>query len=226
MKLRLGTKREDGMIFWGLRSGKEIWLLPDKFAARIAKRRDYQKKCRQAYKERQSRKNEMDRNYLGKYDFARNLYFIGVNSAGKEVWGTKAELESSREQHRELGSVYRKRCIENYEKTDLVFGSPHPTQTGLFVVRKIGNKLFWGDKKELERRRESVLISRNKRKIILQKRRKLFRETIGDKKLTRGTVREDGKIFWKYNPNCYEEWLTPERFEEKSQADKKRKKSE
>lgn len=214
MSLQYGTVREDGRMYYGRKYGKEVWLTPEGYRRRVENRTRYQRECRQYALNRQYRKNEMDRNYYGKYDFARNLYYIGLTSAGKEVWGTKEQLEHDRLIHLSAASDYRKRCREQFPPTSLKFGSPHPTEPGLFCVRKTGNKLFWGDKDEYERRLELATISRRKQQIKRENQRREKIRSLGENRLRRGAVRGDGKIFYRYERDGSECWMTPERFAE------------
>lgn len=39
MKLKRGTIRRDGVIFWGYRSGQECWVLPEMYAVKLEKHR-------------------------------------------------------------------------------------------------------------------------------------------------------------------------------------------
>lgn len=214
MSLRYGTVREDGRMYYGHKYGKEVWLTPESYQRRVENRTRYQRECRKHAINRQHQKNEMDRNYYGKYDFSRNLYYIGLTSAGKEVWGSKEQLEHDRQLHLSAANQYRKRCRERFPRTSLKFGSPHPTEPGLFCVRKTGNKLFWGDKAEYERRLELAIISRRKQEIRRERLRRERILSLGQNRLRRGVVRGDGKIFYRYEKDGRECWITPERYAE------------
>ena len=55
MRLKSGTIREDGMIFWGYqsRTRQEYWVLPEKYAYSLEKRRASQAAWRKANPEKQ-----------------------------------------------------------------------------------------------------------------------------------------------------------------------------
>lgn len=211
-----GTVREDGMVFARMLRGKEIWLTKESYERRENTRKKYVRACADAYKERQVKKPIEDRNYLGRYDPYTDKYFLGVTSSGKEIWGSKQRLAHIRNSQNIRRKRFAQRCLKHNDPSMSV-GEPHPTIKGLFVILRIGNKLYFGDKERLEQKIASRKRSYYKRDIKYRHKRKLLLKDMAHKH-KRGDIRADGLIFWEYRLSMKEVWLTPEDFRVKHQA--------
>jgi hypothetical protein len=161
------------------------------------------------YYKRREKLNEMDRPYFGKYDFSRNLYYIGVSSAGKEVWINKQRYENLLERRKKYRSNYVKK-LQQEPKTNLKFGDPHPDDPNLFVIIMVGNKPFFGPKERLDIRRECLRRTGVKRDIKDRHKRKQILEQLGENRIPRGAYDlETGLVFWEYSQNGKEKDWTP-----------------
>lgn len=221
-KIKQGTVRDDSKIFWGTMHGKESWITKEQYDKRIASRIAYRKMCQEQYKKRQAAKNSMDRNYIGKYDFSKNLYFIRVSTSGKEMWGTKEELERYR-QRRNKASYSRFLRLQNYSGQQLKIGDVNPSNPNQFVIYMIGKKPYFGSQKELQENIQRRTISYRKRNQKYYKIRKDIMSKIMNK-IKRGTVNsENGLIFWIYNVVGKEKWITKEEYDHKMEQERQRK---
>jgi hypothetical protein len=217
--MKRGTVREDGKVFCRISKGKEIWLTKEKYEERENKRKEYVRQCQELYKKYRKEKRK-----FGECDYKRNLYFIGISSSGKEIWRNKAFLEKRKRQHNLRKKEYNKRCLE-LPQTNLKFGDPHPENSNLFVVHKIGNKCFFGTKSKLKKVKESKRMTYAKRYFKSKKKRnEILKNKIERKK--RGEIRiEDNKVFWEYNRVGKEIWLDHEIFHLKRNKEIERRKS-
>jgi hypothetical protein len=211
--IKRGTIREDGKYFWGYKKEKEIWLTKEQYEKWDDTRKDYVRRCRNRYYERQAAKHIIDRNYIGKYDSSKNLYFLKISTAGKEIWGTKHQLEAFSKQH----TIYRRRMyyklLEQHPVTGLKIGDKNPDNPNEYVVFFIGNKPYFGSKHHLKERQKSRAISYRKRtqKYKLQREAKL--RSI-EKRIKRGTENpETGLVFYCYAQNGNERWITKEYYQ-------------
>lgn len=222
--LKCGTIREDGMVYWRARKGIPIWITAEQYKKRIESQKKYVKLCAAEYKRRQLAKPPGERNYIGRYDEAKNLYFITVSSSGKEVWGTKEQLL----RYRQKIARNRKRFTDRnftLPQTNLKFGDPHPTKPGLFVILLSGNKAYFGDKERFKKVRERRLQAGRKRDVKnIRKRREAASRTHSRHK--RGFVHPTTHlVFWEYD-KCYKEvWLKPDEFKVKWEQSKARRKA-
>lgn len=214
-----GAQREDGKYYWRYDKykNKEIWISKEQLDRRRATRTAYRKACAEEYYKRQAKKPIEDRNYFGKYDFAKDKYFAGVSASGKEIWYPKEKFLK-----------LKMRCNKN--KRDFVarqkkytgkhakIGDVSPDNPSLFCIFKIGNKPYYGSAEKLEQWRESRGISYRKRNIKYGKKRREILSKL-EKRIKRGYVHpENGTIFWEYN--CYgkEIWLSSDVFKIKREA--------
>lgn len=211
-KPREGETREDGRVFWRRHKKKgDIWLTKESYERRVKTRNEYRRKCYEEYKRGQMAMDPMDRNYLGKYDFSRNKYFMGVSASGKPVWVTKEKLE----RFKERTAKSKARFVEKQRALPATKGSigdPHPTDPGLFVILRVGNRLYYGDALRLEKKREALKRAGINRDV---KYRSIRRDLLSkmQKRIKRGEVDEaTGKVFWEYNQRCVPVWLDPEEF--------------
>ena len=93
---------------------------------------------------------------------------------------------------------------------DRKFGDQNPDNPHLFVIHKVGNKYFFGNKKKLKEKKESLRITYAKRYLKSKKKKQTIMDNITFK-LKRGTTREqDNCIFFQYNRVGKEIWLAPE----------------
>jgi hypothetical protein len=215
-KYKRGFVREDGLVFARMQDGKEVWVTADSYARRENTRRAYVKKAYDAYKRRQLAKPIEDRNYLGRYDPYRDKYFLGLSSSGKEIWGSKDMLIRKRKMADKRRREFRERC-DALEHQDKGFGQPHPTKPGLFVILRIGNKLYYGNQDRLNQISAGRQRSYKKRNIKYRRRRDdiLRSLTVRHK---RGDIGTDGLIFWEYTLTAKEIWLAPEDYAIKHKA--------
>lgn len=212
-KLKRGTMREDGMVFARMYRGKETWITPQQYEKREQTRRAYVRKCAANYKRRQLAKSIMDRNYLGRYDPYTDKYFLGITSAGKEMWGTKQQLCKTRNDMNSRRKKFTERC-KQLKDSGLKLGDPHPTEQGLFVILIVGNKRYYGDEKRLREVRDQRNRAYRKRDLRYRRLRKVYLENL-ETIWKRGERNEGGMVFWEYNIRAKEVWLTPEQFEKK-----------
>lgn len=209
--MKRGTVREDGKVFTRHIDGREIWLTKEQYEKREKKRKQYVMMCLKAY---YSRRKSVRK--LGEYDYNRNLYFCGISSSGKEVWKQKKYYERIANAVKRSKRKYIEKCKE-YPPTNLKFGDVNPSNPNEYVILKIGNKLFFGSKEKLDKKRERIRIIYLKRNIKAKKRREeILRDKI-DRKRRGDSRQEDNKIFWEYNKVGKEIWLEPEIFHLKRQ---------
>lgn len=223
--IKRGTVREDGKMFWVYKNNKEIWINKEQYDKRENTRREYNRKCRANYVKRQLAKHPVHRNFVGKYDVAKNLYFSHVSCSGKEVWISKEQLEKRRKRN----TIYRRRMYhrlkEQHPITGLKIGDPNPSNPKEYVIFFIGNKPYFGSKSQLAQRQEGRAISYRKRN---EKYKKIREEKLKnlEKRIRRGTVHpETGLVFFYYAQNGNERWVTNEFYQnelEKERQSKKR----
>jgi hypothetical protein len=207
--VKQGTIREDGKIFARIQRGKPLWLTKEQYENREIKRKIYVRKCLELYK-----KLKKEPKSIGDYDHRKNLYFIGISSSGKEVWRNKFFLDKFKKRQDSRRKEYIRRCSD-LPVNNLKFGDQNPDNPNLFVIHKVKNKCFFGNKKKLEEKKESLRIAYAKRHFKSKKKRKINMDNI-KVKLKRGAVREqDNYIFFQYNGIGKEVWLAPEIYNEK-----------
>lgn len=205
-----GYVREDGMVYWRYRKDRgDVWLTPEKYASYCKKRKDYNKICVEAYKERQAKLPDSEKNYFGKYDWKKNKYFVGITTSGKEVWMYKARFEKRVQENKK----YKRKHLNKLQKlplTGLKIGDRNPDNPEQFVLGFMGHKPRFGSHQEL-------IIANEARKLVGQKIRarykKLREEKLNNlpKKMRRGDVdQSSGLIFWAYNLTGKPIWLQPE----------------
>lgn len=223
-RLKEGHVREDGMVFWRNHKTKgQIWITRETFEHRKRQRVEYRKRCLELHKQIRSKKSPMDIPYFGKYDFSKNRYYAGVSASGKDLWITKEKLERLRLQHQKSKINYIERA-KALPDTGLRVGDPHPEKTGLYVIFKVGNKVFFGDEDRLKRRLDSVKMILRKRDIKCQKIRKDLLSKL-DNRLRRGhRDHSTGLVFWEYGKTAKPVWLSPEVYEAKIAAEREKKK--
>jgi len=203
--MKRGTVREDGMIYFRLKKGKEEWLTKERYKEEIAKEKKYRLKCRQMYYA--MRKEVFS---FGQYDEKRNLYYIGISSSGKPIWRNKKFLERRIARNVISKKRYYQKCCM-MPATDFKLGDPHPENPNLFVILKLGNRITWGDAKRLAEYKEKRRIWELKRDF--RNKRKKAKRLEGVEKIIKGTKRPDKNlIFWKYTDTGNEVWLEPETF--------------
>jgi hypothetical protein len=219
-----GTVREDGMIFWSFAKEKEIWITKQQYEKREKTRKAYVKKCRESYARRQLAKHPVDRNFIGKYDFSTNLYFLRMSSSGKEVWGSKEQLIAFRNKHTKYRTRMYNRLKTQHPKTGLKVGDKNPENSNQYVIFFIGNKPYFGTKYQLVQRKKSRKISYNKRNEKYAINRQRILENL-QHRIKRGTTDpKTGLVFYMYAQNGKERWITPERYQQVLEIERIRKK--
>jgi len=230
--MKEGFVREDGKVFWkSCKEKGDIWLTPEQYQKWCDTRKRYRQRCAQEYYKRREKQNPMDRNYFGKYDFARNLYFVGISSAGKEVWVNKDRLEKILERKKRYKKNYIKK-LQEAPKNNLKFGDQHPDDPNLYVYLIVGNKPFFGTKEKLEERKKALRKSGILRDIKYKHKRKDILQKLGDNRIHRGAYDlTTGLVFWEYTQTGNEKWLPVDQFHklrladcEKRKRDRQRKK--
>jgi hypothetical protein len=150
------------------------------------------------------------------------LYFISISTAGKEVWGTKFQLEKHRKRLNDRRKDMTKRLKEL--QTNLKFGDPNPNNPEEFVCFFIGKKPYFGSAKKLEERKKSRAISYRKLDMFYKTKRMMALQAL-NKRLRRGTINEEtGLIFWEYNEAGKEKWFSEEEFKLRQEKEKIRRK--
>ena len=215
-----GFQREDGKYYWlyNKTKKKHIWLTKEQLERRKATRSAYRKACIEEYNKRQAKKAPEDRNYFGKYSFAKNKYFISVSSSGKEVWYVKEKFLKFKMQCQKNKRNFVER-LKQFDGKHVKIGDVCPDNPSLFCIFKIGNKPYYGTAKKLKQWREARAMSYRKRNI---KNRKHRREKLRmlEKRLRRGDVHpENNMIFWEYNCKGKEIWLPSDEFHVKRQTE-------
>lgn len=223
-RLKEGHVREDGMVFWRYHKKRgQIWITRETFEHRKKQRVEYRKKCLELHRQLRSKKSPMDIPYFGKYDFSKNRYYAGVSASGKDLWVTKDKLDRLRLQNQKSKINYIERA-KALPDTGLKVGDRHPENPELYVIFKVGNKVFFGDRERLKRRIDSVKMTLRKRHIKYQKIRKDLLSKM-ENRLRRGH-RDDstGLVFWTYGRTAKPVWLSPEAYEAKIAAERDKKK--
>jgi len=227
--IKRGTAREDGKVFWGYRKEKELWVAKEQYEKWENTRKEYVRRCRQNYHERQKAKHIVDRNYVGKYDSSKNLYFIRISTAGKEIWGTKYQLELFRKRHTLYRRNMYKKLREQHPDTGLKIGDRNPDNPNEYVVFFIGKKPYFGTKQHLKEKQQSRAISYRKRQQKYKLKRDAKLKSI-EKRIKRGTENpETGLVFYYYSQNGNERWITKEYYQkvlEQERIKKRRHKEE
>jgi len=221
-KPKFGDLRDDGLYYAGRKKSQEMWITKEQLDRRIASRKAYRRICSIEYKKRQLEKNIMDRNYVGKYNFSTNKYFIRVTGSGKEVWGNEEQLNAYREKIRK-SSRRRYSKLKQLTKTSLRVGDQNPDNPLEYVCYISGNRPYFGTKQQLLNNIERRNIAYRKRN---QKNRKIRQDKL--QKLTniikRGTEStETNLVFWQYNQRGEERWVTKEQYQHFIEKEKQRK---
>lgn len=211
--MKEGFVREDGKVFWkNCKKKGEIWLTQEQYKKWCETRSKYRQRCAEEYYKRREKQNPMDRAFFGKYDFSRNLYFVGISSAGKEMWVNKERFENILQRRKKNKSNYIKR-LQKAPETNFKFGDQHPNDNNLYVYLIVGNKPFFGTKDKLEKRRKSLRKTGILRDIKYKHKRKDILERLGEKRIHRGAYDlETGLVFWEYSQNGKERWLPVDHF--------------
>ena len=217
--MKRGTVREDGKVFARMLNGKELWITKQQYEKREKKRKEYVRRCIQAY---YRRRKSIRR--IGEYDHQRNLYFCGVTSSGKEIWANKKFYEIRKKIIIRSKKKYVERCKSNYEPNNLKIGDVNPNNPNEYVVHKIGNKVFFGSISRLKEKLEKRKIIYMKRYIKAKKIRQHILKNIENRKRKGDSRQEDNKLFWEYNRTGKEIWLDPEIFHIKRNKDNNRRK--
>lgn len=221
--IKRGTIREDGKLFWSYKKNKELWISKDQYEKRENTRRQYVIKCRQRYYQRQNAKHLVERNFIGKYNFSKNLYFIKVSTSGKEVWGTKEQLDQFRKMHTKCRLRMYYRLKNQYPPTGLKVGDKNPNNPKEYVVFFLGNKPYFGNKSRLKRVKEGRAITYRKRNEKYKILRKQKLKSI-EKRIKRGTINsETGLVFLYYAQNGKERWVAREFYQKFLEKEKIRK---
>lgn len=230
MRIKRKTERPDGKVFWAyaIKNGKrvEIWISRAQFEKRENTRRKYVRQKQQEYQKNQLSLPDDQRNYIGKYNPENGLYFIRVSTVGKAVWGSLEQLNHLRNLNKKARKKYYIKCY-TMQKLAVVPGDPHPTQEGVFVVRIMGGKVFYGTKDQYLEKSKKLINNykkyKSKNKEEIKRRKKECREkNINFLKQHPHLKRSRGdidpicrKIFWQYNEYGKEVWMRPEVFEKK-----------
>ncbi len=207
--MKRGYVREDGKVFARKARGKELWLTKEQYEKRELKRKAYVKKCQELYK-----KHRKEQRSFGDYDHKKNLYFIGISTSGKEIWRSKYFLEKRKIINNKNKKKYVNKCHE-LPKTSLKLFDQHPENPNLYVIHKLGNKIFFGNKKRMEEKKEKLRIIYIKRYLKAKKIRQFKLDNIANR-IKRGTKHPtENLIFFEYNRVGKEIWLDPNKFKEK-----------
>jgi 5-methylcytosine-specific restriction endonuclease McrA len=83
VKFKRGFIRSDGLMFWSLRSGKEIWLTKEKFERRRLLKNEWQRKNIDANKNRENVRNWLKNNLHKKMSYVRSYQARKMNSKVK-----------------------------------------------------------------------------------------------------------------------------------------------
>ena len=204
--MKRGTTREDGKVFSRISKGKEIWLTKEQYDKREISRKQYVRNCIKSY---YSRRKSVRK--IGEFNHNKNLYFCGISTSGKEVWKNKKYLDRIVKAIKASKQRYVDRC-KKAEPTNLKFGDKHPVDPNLYVIFKVGNKCFFGSKKKLEQKKESLRKTYVKRHFKAKKIRSHILHNMVNRKIKGDKREEDNKIFWEYNRVGKEIWLDPEIF--------------
>lgn len=212
-RLKRGTKRADGKVLWKYEFGVPIYITEKQYNSWENTRKEYVRKCHNAYKARQLAKPPNERNFLGKYDPFSNRYFIGITSAGKEIWGTKEQLAKKRADMNIRRKKFAEKCKNlNGDPSKLKFGDQHPTDPKLFVILKIGNKVYYGSKERMSEVKLSRALAYRKRNVKAQRKRKEYLDSL-PQRFTRGDKHPTADLyFWAYTQYAKEVWYTKEEF--------------
>lgn len=222
-RIKRGTARADGKVLWRYVKGEPKYISKSQYDKMEETRKAYVRMCHARYKARQAAKPPTERNYIGKYDHHSGLYFIGITSSGKEMWGTKAKLEAYRNRLNLRRKEFKERNKTNVAPT-AKFGDPHPTKHNLFVILIVGSRIYYGSKKRIERIKESRAISYRLRNLKWQNKRRMLlsglavRYRRGDRHPTLDLM------FWEYTQYAKEKWLPPAEFAIRRQSEIERRK--
>lgn len=210
--IRRGTVSEDGKVFWAYSKNKEIWISKEQYERRENSRREYVRKCREQYYKRQLAKHEVFRNFIGKYDSSKNMYFIRISSSGKEVWGSKEQLENFRKMHNKCRTRMYQKLKLQHPITGLKIGDRNPQNPNEYVIFFIGNKPYFGNAEHFKRRQKSRAITYRKRNSKYREMRKKKLQSL-TARIRRGTVDpKTGLIFKHYTACGNEMWVTKENY--------------
>lgn len=211
-----GTVRQDGMVFYAYTRLKGIWLTKKEYHRRIERRRSYQRNCYKLYKSMRKVKRK-----VGEYCPIKNLYFCRISASGKEIWRDANFVNKLRINQKTYRRSHLQKCKQD-PPTNLKYGDQHPDDPNLFVLYKRGNRLYFGDSKQLELRRQRL---RNVYKKLNDKYRIIKARKLLVRKYKRGDVNsKTNKVFWYYSKSGNEIWLSPEEFAARHARDKAKQK--
>lgn len=226
--IRRGTVRADGKIFWSYRKTQtrtgEIWVTKEAFEKYTLGRTHYNKKKMLNYKKNQQNLPPEERNYLGKYNPEKGLYFIRVNGSGSPKYGTLEDVAAFKKTRRQQQrNAYSQNKLQNPAPT-VCLGDKHPSNPELVVVEIRGHKIKYGPLQKLKNRREKIrqtgieyrkikgqeLVA--KAREIRHQKQQYLREN-PHLKYNRGDINPlTGWRFWGYSALGNEIWLHPDDF--------------
>lgn len=218
-KIRSGYVREDGKVFIRYFKGKEIWGTMESLLKRQETKRTYGRKSRQLAK-----KLIKEPHSFGDYDHKKNLFYIGISCSGKEIWRDKKFFERYKEKVKINKRRYIEKC-KSLESKNLKVGMPNPDNPNEYLIYRVGNKCFFGNKEQLEERKEVCRMAKLK---LYFRNKKIRREKLEklETRRKRGDTRiEDNKIFFYYSDNGNEIWLEPEEFYRRRNRELEKKKT-
>ena len=175
--MKSGTVREDGKIYHKYNKLKGVWLTPDEYHRRKEHKRNYQRNAFKAYRKR----NPIPKK-VGQYSEEKKLYFYGLTGSGKEVWKTYEFIIKKRQQQKIWRQKYLTKC-KSMPKSDQNVGDRHPYIHNLYVIRKIGNKVFYGKHQKLIKIKEGY-----KRQFQKRNERYKAKRSLITNKLSKGHV--------------------------------------
>jgi hypothetical protein len=215
MKHKKGEVRKDGKVYWRHHKGKgHIWLSREAFERNCEKALAYRRKAAAAYYAMRDKKDVMDRPYFGKYDFAKNKFFVGISVNGKERWVHKNRFEILKKQYASHKRSFVER-LKSLPETGLKIGDKHPEDSNKYVLYLIGKKPYFGTLEQLEAKKLRYRTIQKKSAIKLQA---IRREKLSNLSsiLRKGYVHpETGMVFWEYDKRGNEKWLDKQVFSEK-----------
>lgn len=140
-KLKHGTVREDGRVFWGYDRGKEWWVTPKKFADKREKNNHHTKKWRTAWTPEQRKKyKQYNRKFFATMTLEQRKQ-RNLKSREYHDSMTPEQREKANQRHRKHYAAMAPEQRKQYKQKKREYRKQNPEIGRAHVQRRIARKL-------------------------------------------------------------------------------------